>query len=917
MKYPVIILWFGLLLFPITGKTQIIYTEPALPLADGPVSIFFDATKGTAGLEDYTGDLYAHTGVLTSQSTGTKDWKFVKTAWGENTPETRLTRVTENLYSLEISPSIRDYYGIPGEEEITHLAFVFRNPDGSLEGKEEGGCDIFAKVFPEGLQVSIIYPDKNIKVETGSLIDFKAAASVSSDLTLYQNGIEVKSSTGESISHSFTFQSPGDFQIKVTARADGKTVADSVMIHAIDSLIGEPLPEGLSDGINYIDEHTVQLVLYAPMKSSAFVIGDFNNWSPCSDSRMAKDGDRFWITIKNLVPGEEYGYQYLVDNYLIIADPYTEKTLDPKDAWIDETTYPGLKPYPTGLTTGIISVLQTAQEPYEWKNASFDAPPQEELIIYELLLRDFIAAHDWKTLTDTLNYFTSLGVNAIELMPVNEFEDNESWGYNPSFYFAPDKYYGPADDMKVFIDSCHGRGIAVILDMVLNHSYGQSPLVQLYFENGKVTEENPWYNVDSPNQVYNWGYDFDHESPQTQAFVDRVNAHWIETYHVDGFRFDFTKGFTNKPGDGWAYDASRINILKRMASAIRTVDSDAYVILEHLADNSEETVLADFGMMLWGNLNYSYNEATMGYHENNKSNFSAVSYKSRGWKDPHLVGYMESHDEERLMYKNLEYGNASGEYKIQELNTALERIELAGAFFFTIPGPKMIWQFGELGYDYSIDDPCRLCNKPIRWDYNQGLRKEIYKVWASLIALRKSEAAFRSDDFRLAVAGPGKRIEINHPDMDVRIIGNFDVAEIMFEANFNQAGWWYEFFSGDSINVTNLHQLIPLQAGAYSIYSTKRLTPPGTTSSLPFSSDMRKSFSIFPNPVTDLAFLEARDSESCISVVNLSGIEMISATLHPFDEKIDLSILPEGIYILHRYYLDREPESAKILKIFR
>ncbi len=211
--------------------------------------------------------------------------------------------------------------------------------------------------------------------------------------------------------------------------------------------------------------------------------------------------------------------------------------------------------------------------------------------------------------------------------------------------------------------------------------------------------------------------------PGPKTFVDRVNAHWINEYHVDGYRFDFTKGFTNKPGDGWAYDASRINILKRMATSIWNADSDAYVILEHLSDNSEEKVLSDFGMMLWGNLNYSYNEATMGYHENNKSNFSQISYKVRGWNDPHLVGYMESHDEERLMYKNLEHGNASGAYNIKELNTALERMELAGAFFFTVPGPKMIWQFGELGYDYSIDDPCRVCNKPIRWDYIRGPSK--------------------------------------------------------------------------------------------------------------------------------------------------------------------------------------------------
>ncbi len=146
------------------------------------------------------------------------------------------------------------------------------------------------------------------------------------------------------------------------------------------------------------------------------------------------------------------------------------------------------------------------------------------------------------------------------------------------------------------------------------------------------------------------------------------------------------------------YDQSRIDILTRMANKIWEIDSTAYVILEHFADNSEETVLANYGMMLWGNMNHQYNEATMGY----SSDLNGVSYKSRGWTVPHLVAYMESHDEERLMYKNIRFGNSAPTYNIKDTSVALNRIKLAAAFYFTIPGPKMIWQFGELGYDYSI-----------------------------------------------------------------------------------------------------------------------------------------------------------------------------------------------------------------------
>ncbi|MEG9512339.1 hypothetical protein LZ318_01565, partial [Saccharopolyspora indica] len=121
----------------------------------------------------------------------------------------------------------------------------------------------------------------------------------------------------------------------------------------------------------------------------------------------------------------------------------TEKILDPvNDPFIPSVTYPSLKPYPTGKTTGIVSIVQTAKPQYNWQVPAFSKPDKQKLVIYELLVRDFTAAQNWQTLKDTLGYIKRLGVNAIELMPFSEFEGNNSWGYNPIFYFAPDKAYG-------------------------------------------------------------------------------------------------------------------------------------------------------------------------------------------------------------------------------------------------------------------------------------------------------------------------------------------------------------------------------------------------------------------------------------------------------------------------------------------
>ncbi|HQV34085.1 MAG TPA: alpha-amylase family glycosyl hydrolase, partial [Calditrichia bacterium] len=530
--------------------------------------------------------------------------------------------------------------------------------------------------------------------------------------------------------------------------------------------------------------------------------------------------------------------------------------------------------------------------PFNWVYSdTFQAPPQEELIIYELLVRDFIARHDYQTLIDTLDYLKNLGINAIELMPFNEFEGNSSWGYNPSFYFAPDKYYGTEEALKTFIDQCHARGIAVIMDIVLNHAYGQNPMVRLYW-NGTLNRpaaNNPWFNEVSPNPVFSWGSDFNHESSHTQAFVDRVNRYWLEEYQVDGFRFDFTKGFTNTPGDGGAYDAARIVILKRMADQIWAADSNAVVILEHFAANTEEKILAEYnrGMMIWGNLNYNYNEATMGYHDNGKSDFSWGYFGARGWNKAGLVTYNESHDEERLMFKNLAYGNSSGSYNVQDPETALNRMKMAGAFFLTIPGPKMIWQFGELGYDVSIDDPCRICEKPIRWYYNFDVnRKRLYRTYAALLKLRRDNAVFRDPAtavFQSLGSTSGyKIITLAHPDMNVNIVGNFGVDTRQANGRFASTGTWYDFFSGDSIEVTDVNQIVALAPGEFHIYTSVRLDPPAPDlltgiedeirgGVLPQSYVLEQNYPNPFNPGTTIRFALPRSGEISLKVFNARG----------------------------------------------
>jgi hypothetical protein len=639
----------GLLLCFQVATAQVLTWSPLFSTAEDTITIIYDATQGNGALQGIS-PVYAHTGVITEFSQAPSDWKYVKTNWGQNTPETMLQPLGNNKWKIKFH--IRSYYGVPETERILKLAFVFRNSTGSIVGRNADGSDIFLPIYEQGLNLTVVSPAQTpVFVEKDDSLRVEAIGYLAAKLSLYLEGNLLIESTADTLIYYLHATEYGRRNVEVIAEdSTGATKSRSFYYVVNSPLVVEALPAGMADGVNYIDNASATLVLYAPNKKFVYTIGDFTNWEVDTPFYMKQtpDANRYWLTVSGLESGKEYLYQYFVDGTLRIADPYTEKVSDPlDDRFIADETYPDLIEYPAGKTREIASVLQTDQAPYQWKVPTFQRPAPEDLVIYELLVRDFIAKHDYKTLIDTLNYLDNLGVNAIELMPINEFEGNESWGYGPAFYFAPDKYYGPENDLKRFIDECHKRGIAVILDMVLNHSFGQSPFVRLYSQGnyGPPTPENPWYNVTATHPL-SVGYDFNHESSATKTLVDRVNAFWLTEYKVDGFRFDLSKGFTQRQSGNdlnlWAaYDASRIAILRRMADEIWEVDSTAYVILEHFADNSEEQELSEYGMMLWGNMNYNYNEATMGYHENDKSNLSWGSYRTRGWSKPRLVTYME------------------------------------------------------------------------------------------------------------------------------------------------------------------------------------------------------------------------------------------------------------------------------------
>ncbi len=901
------VLFFFVILFSFLSfrmEAQILTSTPAFPTQTDQITVYYDATLGNANLSGYT-PIYAHTGVITSNSIGPNDWQHTVGNWGTADASVLMTPMGNNIHKIVITPST--FYNLNVGETVSKMMFVFRNAQGTVVGRNADGSDIYLDIYSAGFNASFSLPTQESQiVGINQVVPVTANSSSPSNMTISVNGSQVASGTGvTSLNYNFSQSVSGEYHITMSAVNGSTTVTDEKVVIILPPVSIAAAPAGTIDGVNLTSSNGVRLQLYAPNKSFVFVIGDFNNWQLDLSYLMNRtpDGNTYWLDIPNLSPGVEYRFQYYIDmEGMKVADIYSDKILDPwNDSWIPSTTYPNLISYPVGLTSEPVSVFRTDPPAFNWTDQNFSRTAKTKLVVYELLIRDFLADRTYASLTDSLDYLANLGITAIELMPINEFEGNDSWGYNPDFYFAPDKAYGTAEALKNFVNEAHLRGIAVVMDIALNHSFGLNPMVRMYFDAnagtwGQPTASNPWFNQ-TPKHDFNVGYDFNHESLQTKNFVKRVLTHWMQNYHIDGYRFDLSKGFTQNNTLGntaaWgAYDQSRINILTDYYNHMQTVEPGSYAILEHFADNSEETVLSNNGMMLWGNLNHEYMEGSMGY----ASNFSWGSYQNRGWNNANLVTYAESHDEERMMYKDLQYGASSGSYNITNLNTALKRQELSHCILIPIPGPKMMWQFGELGYDYTIGTcsdgvtvdlaNCKTSAKPVRWDYldNQN-RKHLYKVTAALNNLKKNEPVFSTTNFNIDLAGFGKRVHLNGTNNAV-IVGNFQTTSLNMIPGFQHTGTWYDYFTGNSFQVNDLGATFFYEPGEYHVYTDYQLAVPDLSTSLEEVMAFAKSdFMIWPNPSNDIVNV----------AYNMSQASTVQIVLRDLTGRVVSSFSTQGI----------------------
>ncbi len=934
----------GLLFFLFSLQAQELTVVPGFPADTATVTIVVDCSKGNQGLFNYsnTGDVYVHTGVITNLSTAPNDWRYVKFNQNFNLPNPALqaTYLGNNKYSFSIA-GIRNYYGVPAGETILKIAILFRSGDGNTVQRNSDGSDMYVSIYTGSLAIQFIQPPfqptytpvpEPITKHTGDTLTVSFLSNHAAALSLYFNGTLVNTiASGDSLSAGLVISAPGNQEVIATAGDGISLVSDTFNFYVGGASNIAPLPAGVNEGINYLPGDTsVILVLFAPQKNKVLVVGDFNNWIQQTAYQMNKtpDSNYYWIQIDGLTPQTEYAYQYVMDDTLVLADYNTEKVLDKNvDLFVSSTTYPGLKPFPAQAGGTLAGIIQTAKPQYNWQVTNFQRPANSNLRIYELLVRDFIAAGDWQTLTDTLSYLKALGVNAIEVMPFANFEGASSWGYNPNFYFAPDKVYGTETALKQFIDACHQQGMAVIMDMVLNHSFGSSPMVQMYWDsrNNIPAANNPWFTQYYTHD-YDVGYQFNNSSPATENFRERVITYWLKNYHIDGYRFDLATGFTkinSCTNNGtscndaiWdAYDTTRINIWNALYAAEQATSPGSYCILEMFSENPERAVYANNGMMVWNNMSYNYQQSTMGY--NTGWDLSGSTTAATGIGQQGLLNYQESHDEERLMYKNEQYGNSSGSYNVKDTTTGLLRNEIAAAFWAMIPGPKMLWQFGELGYDYSINwcsngtvdqtGTCRTLPKPPRWDYLQDARrKHLHDLYQSLFKLNDTYPFLAASGHVVdSLSGAFRTLQVSDSGITAMVIGNFDVVSTTAQIHFPAQGTWYNYLGTDSLLATGGAQSVTLAPGQFKVYINKTVTDTTTSQGGGTNTDSAAATAIYPNPVINSSSI-IKYTLTGASNVNLRLFNAMGQNLGTFNignqasgtHTIALSQLPVNVYSL-------------------
>ena len=509
----------------------------------------------------------------------------------------------------------------------------------------------------------------------------------------------------------------------------------------------------------------ISLGLFAPHKRSMHAIGDFNHWDRDATPMHLQEQDGLWVADIDLQDSHsgEIAYQYLINagekDEVIIADPYTKQL-----RWVKDQPVPQ-------------SIVAVGHAPYRWGDSGFGAKRLNELVIYELHVGDFSPEGTFNGVTERLDYIRDLGVTAIELMPIQEFPGDRSWGYNPAFFFCPESNYGRADELKALIDGAHQRGISIILDVVFNHTDSQNPLTRLY-----SFQDSPYFGQDGNP----WGFpDFNHWSDATKRLMKDIQDYWLLEFHIDGFRYDHAEGI--------GYDAT--SGMSFVTWAARQTKPYAYLIAEDLRDPG--------GIVRNAGVDASWHES---FHGMVRAQLREGDYQGRQYGDmdgllrevifnnsgytdnAQAINYLENHDQERIAFEI----RTNPALDIDQAVNA--KSKLGALLLFTAAGVPMVYA----GQEFGMQTPKTIDANKLQWErLSDPTWTDLRNWYASMCQLRASNPALRINTIEpILISNERKLLIFKRWDEGGNqiVVGlNFAPQSQQVEVAFPRAGKWHEW----------------------------------------------------------------------------------------------------------------------------
>lgn len=536
--------------------------------------------------------------------------------------------------------------------------------------------------------------------------------------------------------------------------------------------------------------------VWAPNATSVAVPGTFNGWSTTATPLAKEMSNGAWTGVWSAdVPSASPGQQY---KYYLNGNSWKH---DPRTRYVVQA----------GSGAGDNDVIYSPTA-FNWKGDAPVRPPLEDLAIYELHIGDFYDTHTspWApgtflSATNKIAYLQSLGVNAVEVMPIMEFPGQSDWGYDPADPFAADNYaYGGPDGFKTFVQACHQHGLAVFLDVVHNH-YGPTDLDLWDFDGWSTPPIGGGiYFYQSSNLCCTvYGSRPDYSTPQVRQYIEDNFTMWLDECHIDGFRWDTPGLMMNVSGYCCNPLADAVTLITNINGMIHT-NTGAVSIAEDVTDDGfDSTWDLDFHSwvtpQLADSLDSQRNIADLAYPLTTDTLFGNSAGFNR-------VVFLESHDvvgdlngTNALRLVTSISSSAPSSYRARKLST------LGAILTFTAPGVPMIFEGQEMLENQQFDS-----SRPVDWT-KTSTYSYVVQLYRDLINIRRDTKGYTpglegnqtqvylQDNTNKLMAW--RRWYHENAAQDVFVIANFSGNTLSnYSLTFPEAGTWYTQFNSDSTN---------------------------------------------------------------------------------------------------------------------